>query len=696
MTKCWRLDTPAQTMVIASRNGGMAEIVYWSAPLPENEDLDTLTASTFVSPGGGVLDVMTPVSVCPEASAGFAGHPGLKIANTDGRGIYPLFRFASDQLTETSLGLTFEDKENGLAYSLKVEADPETNVIKLSANLTSKNDICINWFTAPAIPGPQLSDDFQTFTGRWIGEFQINRINWAQGAHMASAPGGRTSHERQPSISLPERGTSETHGNAIGLHLGWSGGHTLVAEELPSGFRQIQFGATGQLGPQKSFETPPLYGSFSSKGLNGVSQSFHEHLRHRIINYADPKRPRPVHYNCWEAVYFNHQPEELKELATRAADLGVERFVLDDGWFGKRDDDTSSLGDWTVDARKWPDGLQPLIDHVLSVGMSFGIWFEPEMINPDSDLFRAHPDWVLGPSDQPTGRNQLVLDLTNPNVPAYLFDAISAILTQYPDIEYIKWDHNRVLPHNSQAQTHALYALLDRLRAAHPNVEIESCSSGGGRIDFGILERTQRIWTSDSNDAAERWKIQRGCSYFFPPEITGSHIGPRVCHTSGRQFPMPFKVSVAGSRAMGLEMDLRELSDAEAKEISEGIASFKARRNLLHNGRLFRLESSDPDVIAEMHVAKDGAEFVLFSGQMQPSSQQIARPLRLSGLDPDATYKINLENQVEIVENFNRGPRNPLVGGKPLMMTGTALMNLGLQLPNSFPDTIWTVIGTRQ
>ena len=698
MIQCWRLDTPAQTMVFASWHGRLAEIVYWSAPLKADEDLGTLAACTAVSPSGGMLDVVAGVSICPEEAAGFLGHPGLILTDETGHHVRPCFKFTKQVKTTDNghLSLQFDDLKNQITYVLNAAADPETDVIKLSATLSAQGNINIQWFAAPVVPGPQLADAFITFTGRWTGEFSLNTVPWVQGAHTATAPGGRTSHERQPGVILPCRGTTETQGEAYGLHLGWSGGHNLIAEELPSGGRQVQLGATGALMTEYTqVETPPLYATYSSHGMNGVSQSFHAHLRHKILKYADADRPRPVHYNCWEAVYFDHKPDELMDLASRAAELGAERFVLDDGWFGRRDDDTTSLGDWTVDNRKWPDGLQPMIDHVHSTGMTFGIWFEPEMVNPESKLFEAHPDWVLGSLDQPTGRGQLVLDISLPEVTDYLFKAISAILTVYSDIEYIKWDHNRVLPHSSQRQTIALYGLLDRLRDAHPKVEIETCSSGGGRIDFGILTRTQRFWTSDSNDAAERWKIQRGASYFFPPEITGSHIGPRICHTSGRQFPMPFKAAVAGSRAMGIEMDLRELTDTEAAQIKDAIATFKTRRDMLHRGVLYRLDSADPDVIAEMHISKTGQDFLLYAAQMQPSKQQMARPLRLSGLDPDARYNLTLDTPDEVVEVMNRGDKNPLVAGETITLSGTALMQRGLQLPNSFPDTIWTVLGER-
>ena len=680
-------------MILASWENRLPDVIYWGKPLSRGENLEDLAKSTMIAPTGGMMDLVAGVSLSPEEAGGFAGHPGLILTDETGYNLRPVFIFKEAKESANALELVFEEED--LTYIFRAKADPETNVIKLSASLHSEIPVHVHWMAAPVLPGPQLSDEIITFTGRWCGEFNPTRIPWKQGSHTASAPGGRTSHERSPSLFVPERGTTETQGNAYGFHFGWSGGHHLIVEELPSGERQIQFGATGKLAPEDApFETPPLYVSFSDKGLNGVSQSFHQEAR-QILKYADPSRPRPVHYNCWEAVYFDHDPELLMDLASRAANLGAERFVLDDGWFGKRDDDTTSLGDWTVDLRKWPDGLQPLIDHVEETGMTFGIWFEPEMVNPESELFNKHPDWVMGSLDQPTGRAQWVLDISLPEVTEYLFNAISAILTEYPGIEYIKWDHNRVLPHASQRQTFALYRLLARLNETHPNVEIESCSSGGGRIDFGILEHTKRVWTSDSNDAAERWKIQRGASYVFPPEITGSHIGPRICHTSGRQFPMPFKAAVAASRAMGIEMDLRELTREEATEIRNSIATFKTRRALVHNGTLHRLESADADVIAEMHVSKDGNDFILHAAQMQPSRQQIARPLRLSGLDANAQYEVRLDNPEQIVEVMNRGEKNPLLMGEKVTLSGRALMSIGLQLPNSFPDTIWTVLGSK-
>jgi alpha-galactosidase len=398
-----------------------------------------------------------------------------------------------------------------------------------------------------------------------------------------------------------------------------------------------------------------------------------------------------VHYNCWEAIYFNHNLGDLSAIADRAAAIGAERFVLDDGWFGRRDDDTTSLGDWVIDRNKWPDGLHPLIAHVHGLGMTFGLWFEPEMVNPDSDLFRAHPDWMLGPRDQVTGRNQMVLNMALPAVQDYLFAAISAVLTEYP-IDYIKWDHNRLLPVVDAEQTRGAYALFDRLRAAHPLVEIESCASGGGRIDAGILARTHRVWLSDSNDALERLRMQHDAALFLPSCITGSHVGPRKSHTSGRILPMGFRAWVAAQRHMGFEMDLRELTEEEAATLTEITAWYKANRDWMMAGKIHRLDAADVTVTAEIQIAAEGRRFVLFAGQADASPQILPRPLRLTGLDPNARYRISLRNPGDKPPQ-SRGP-NVLKSG-PLTLTGRALMGQGIVLPVAWPATMWVVEGER-
>jgi alpha-galactosidase len=467
----------------------------------------------------------------------------------------------------------------------------------------------------------------------------------------------------------------------------------MVAEELPDGRRQVQFGhaAGSETTPGRRFETATLFAVFSDAGLSGAARAFQRHLRDHLVPWPDRDRPRPVHYNCWEAVYFDHDLATLSEIAERAAGLGAERFVLDDGWFGRRDDDTASLGDWQVDRRKWPDGLAPLIARVHALGMAFGLWVEPEMVNPDSDLHRAHPEWVLGPEDQPLGRNQLVLDLGRADVRVHLFARLDARSGEYP-IDYLKWDHNRLLPGPDAAQTRGTYDLIDRLRTAHPAVEIESCASGGGRIDFGILARTQRVWLSDSNDALERLRIQHDAALFLPAAVTGSHVGPRTCHSSGRVLPMAFRAWVAAQRHMGFEMDLRELTPDESATLAAVTAWWKANRHWTMGADILRLDSADPAVIAEIQIARDGDRFVVFAGQAAASETSLPRPLRLAGLDPAARYRVALRNP-EGAPPQSRG--TPALKTGPLTLSGAHLMARGLSLPVAWPATMWVIEGTR-
>ena len=414
-------------------------------------------------------------------------------------------------------------------------------------------------------------------------------------------------------------------------------------------------------------------------------------MRDRIVTWPTPNRPRPVHYNCWEAVYFDHKLDELCDIADRAAALGAERFVLDDGWFGQRDDDTSALGDWVVDPRKYRDGLGPLIEHVHNTGMTFGLWFEPEMVNSDSDTYRAHPDWVLGDIDQVLGRQQMVLNMALPDVQNYLYDRMALILGDH-DIDYIKWDHNRVLPTPDAAQTRGTFALLDRLRTDFPMVEIESCSSGGGRIDFGVLERTQRVWLSDSNDALERLQIQHNAALFLPLSITGSHVGPRHCHTSGRTFDISFRAWVAAQRHMGFEMDPRELTETEMQTLTRVTTWWKNNRHWMERADILRLDSTDPAIIAEQQLAADGSQFVVFAGKAGTSTQIAPRPLRLTQLQGDAMYNIRLVNRDD-THHLSRG--TPMIKDQDINVSGTYLMHHGLVLPWAFPDTMWVAQGER-
>ena len=692
MIQCWRLDDGYQSLILGAQDARLAEVVYWGPRLPDDEDLDTLVRAHAIDLTGGMLDRNPDLSLCPEATRSFPGQPGLIMRAKDGAPLLPKFTYHSEDLSSDRLSLTYADAVNGLRYTARFTINSTTHIIEAQAWIEADNPVHLHWLCAPVFPGAQLSDEMIDVAGRWCGEFQLNRTPWSAGIRYRENRTGRTGHEHFPGLIVPCRGATNTQGYTYAFHYGWSGGHRMLAEELPDGRRQIQFGHAAWIegDARTSFETAPLYAVFSEDGINGCAVAFQRHLRDEIVTFPDPTRPRPVHFNCWEAVYFNHDLPVLKDIATRAAKLGAERFVLDDGWFGKRDDDMQSLSDWAVDPRKYPDGLRPLIDHVTGLGMSFGIWFEPEMISPNSDVHRAQPDWALGSDDQTLGRTQKALNMALPEVRDFLFERIGKILRDHA-IDYVKWDHNRVLPMPDAAQTRGSYALIDRLRDAFPNVEIESCASGGARIDFGILSRTQRVWLSDSNDALERLRIQHDAALFLPMAVTGSHVGPRRCHTSGRTLDIRFRAWVAAQRHMGFEMDPRELTEEEATVLSDVTAWWKVNRAWMFHADILRLDSPDLAVIAEQQLAQSGDRFVVFAGKAATSSQIAPRPLCLTRLTPAAKYRIELINR-EDADHLSRG--DPALKSGPITVSGAYLMNHGLTLPWSFPETMWVIEGT--
>ena len=372
--------------------------------------------------------------------------------------------------------------------------------------------------------------------------------------------------------------------------------------------------------------------------------------------------------------------------------MGAERFVLDDGWFKNRKSDKAGLGDWFVDNTIFADGLGPLIDHVKAKNMEFGLWVEPEMVNPDSDLYRAHPDWVLNADPAPLilSRNQLVLDLTRTEVQTYLFERLDTLLTEY-SINYLKWDMNRAVyqPNNQSGravghhQTNALYTLLARLRTAHPTVEIESCSSGGGRADFGILAFTDRIWTSDSNDALDRLAIQKGFSLFFPPEVMGAHVGPATCHATGRVLSMDMRVGVAMFGHMGIEANLLDINDEQKQTLKAGLALHKQHRKLLHGGRSVRINTPHGQSGFGV-IATDGGEAIFSCAQLDTLSHSVGARFRFSGLDKDSRYEVKIIWPLKPT-SYSTSILEVIDGS---VISGDGLINVGIQLPIMLPASV--------
>jgi alpha-galactosidase len=406
-----------------------------------------------------------------------------------------------------------------------------------------------------------------------------------------------------------------------------------------------------------------------------------------------------VTLNVWEAVYFDHDVARLSALADRAARIGVERFVLDDGWFRHRRDATAGLGDWFVDEDVWPAGLTPLIEHVRATGIEFGLWFEPEMINPDSDLYRAHPEWVLAAGDRmpEPQRNQLVLDLTNQAAFAYVQERLDDLLGRY-DIGYVKWDHNRdLLEAGSRShgwapaaheQNAAFYRLLEVLRQRHPEVAFESCASGGGRIDLGVLERVQRVWTSDMTDALSRQQVQRWTTQFVAPEYLGAHISSPTSHQTGRTLPLDFRAATALFGAFGIEWDLTEATDDELDRLADWVALHKQWRPLLHSGRVVRIDTSDDAVLAHGVIGTDRSTALLAHVQLDESAHNRGVTLRVPGLDPTRRYRCDWVGPIDNARVSGSPQPNPTgpTAGEPV--TGEALARVGLWLPRRRPEQI--------
>ncbi|MEV0481818.1 alpha-galactosidase [Streptomyces sp. NPDC050508] len=489
--------------------------------------------------------------------------------------------------------------------------------------------------------------------GRWAAESRLVRSSLTYGEKVIGSRRGHTGHQHLPWLALDTDATEE-RGEVYGCALGWSGSWRIAVAQLPDARVQITGGAGYDdsglllLEAGESFTTPVFAGLWSESGFGGASRTWHSYQRTYVIPDAD--QDRPVLYNSWEATQFDISEEQQETLAQRAAAVGVELFVVDDGWFGARTSDRAGLGDWTPNPDRFPAGLKPLADRVHAQGMQFGIWVEPEMINPDSDLYRAHPEWVQYQEGRKRTefRNQLVLNLAREDVQEYLWEQLDGLLSSAP-IDYVKWDFNRCFtdagwPGEAYPQrlwvdhVRALYALLDRLREAHPGVAFESCSGGGGRIDLGIMSRTDQVWTSDNTDPLDRLAIQHGFSQIHPARVMAAWVTDSPNNQlNGRVSSLRFRFVSAMAGVLGVGGDLSEWTEAELAEAREWVALYKEIRPLVQHGDLYRLRPPTGGLSAVQYVRGDGT-VVLALLQAQHYGEPVPA-LRLRGLDPTASYE---------------------------------------------------------
>ena len=669
--------------------GDFAEILYWGQPV--KGELVNFRQSLYRPVPYGRLDTDIAMTLSPELGRGVFSSPGIE-GHRNGLDWSPVFSVKKINQENQSIIIFSEDNQAGLHLTTELFLGTD-DVLKTRHTLkNTKQDIYhINRF-ANTLPLPTRVNELMTYYGRWVNEFQTQRQPLTQGGYQQENRRGRTSHEHYPALVAGTANFGELDGDVWGFHFAWSGNHRLRVDVKADGRRFMQaeviyLPGEVMLKEGESITTPWLYASYSHQGLNGMSQQFHSHVRQQILPSEFAKKPRPIHLNTWEGIYFEHDPHYIMDMATQAAEMGVERFIIDDGWFKGRNDDKAGLGDWFLDENKYPDGLEPVVDHVNALGMEFGLWFEPEMINKQSDLYSQHPEWLLAVEgyQQPTGRNQYVIDLQNKDAFSYLLARLDYFLSTY-NIAYIKWDMNReiVQPgHLGQAaatkQVEAYYQLLDQIRKKYPQLEIESCAAGGGRIDFEVLKRTHRFWASDNNDALERQTIQRGMSYFFPPEVMGSHIGASYCHSTRRRHSVEFRGLTALFGHMGVELDPVKENKVEKQGFEHYIKLHKTFRTLLHNGQTWRIPCDDKAQQVNAVISADQSEALVLVSQLAMPTNALSGLLRIPGLDEQALYCLSV---IDKPENYN-----DIVNYQPpwtqsdCHLSGEWCKNVGLTMP---------------
>ena len=577
----------------------------------------------------------------------------------------PFAREAED--TET-LTITLRDSVIGLDVELKYHVFPSQDVIVRSARLINTGNQPLVIEKAASACVDFLYGDFDVihFHGRHCMERIPERLSLPRGVASFGSRRGMSSHHSNPFVILCDRHATENTGDCYGCMLMYSGNHLEEMEvdqagstRLVSGIHPDGFSWT--LAPGEAFQTPEALLSYSANGLNGLSSHYHDIIRHQVISPRWQTAKRPVLINSWEAAYFDFDAEKILRFAYSAKEMGMEMLVLDDGWFGKRNDDHAGLGDWVVNEKKLGCSMQELSDQIHALGLEFGLWFEPEMVNEDSDLYREHPDWALTDPDRKPmlARNQLVLDMSRQDVVDYLFDAMCDVL-DHAKIEYVKWDFNRsiancyshALPADRQGEVGhrfmlGTYQLLERLLSRYPDLMIEGCSGGGGRFDAGMLYYCPQIWCSDDTDAIERLEIQRGTSYGYPASAMGSHVSAAPNHQTGRRVPLNTRGIVAQSGTFGYELNPEKLSDAEKEEIQKQIEEYHRFAPLITHGDYYRLtELNDgKDYSAWMFAAKDGSEALVNLVVTHVRANGPFLYVKLQGLIPDASYRLEGDDQ---------------------------------------------------
>lgn len=593
-----------------------------------------------------------------------------------------------------TLEITMEDSLIGLKVVLTYTIFQKHNVITRSARFANEGNEKLKILRALSVSVDFNRNDYKFLhlAGSWARERHIEIDNLSTGRKSIDSRRGASSHQHNPFIAILSPEADEDNGEVYGFSLVYSGNFLAEAEidqyqttRVSMGINPFDF--TWLLEKGEVFQTPEVVMVYSSEGIGDMSRTYHKLYRTRLCRGEFRDKTRPVLVNNWEATYFNFNAEKIEDIARTGKELGIELFVLDDGWFGKRDSDNCSLGDWIVDSNKLPKGLDDLAKRVNHLGLKFGLWFEPEMISPDSDLYRKHPDWCIHVPNRnrSQARSQLILDLSREDVCQYIISAVSDVLKSAP-IAYVKWDMNRNMTEVGSALLNAerqretahrymlgLYRVLETITTAFPHVLFESCSGGGGRFDPGMLYYMPQTWTSDDSDAIERLKIQYGTSIVYPTSTMGAHVSAVPNHQVERVTSLKTRADVAMSGNFGYELDLTKFTEEEKKQVSEQIEQYKNIRELVQFGEMYRILSPfEGNDTAWMYVSEDKKEAFVVYVQTLAVPNPAIRNLKLKGLDPNKEY--SLETQPDVI------------------FGGDELMYIGLNIPEirgDFKSITW-------
>jgi alpha-galactosidase len=696
-SKVFRLDGGDASYVFGVNSRGELQQLYWggrlgatdafsqAAPMPEWASFDSSYSTTPQEYAGW--------------GAGLFVEPALKVSFADGNRDLVL-HYQSHTVDRNGFDVVLKDISRKIFVTLHYSVDPESGILARSA--TIRNDeaapVTVEQAAAAAWALPQGHYTLNYLTGRWAGEWNLNQETVHPGARVIESRRGSTGHQANPWFALQAGEASEDHGEVWFGALAWSGSWRITVEQdqleavrVTGGFNPFDFDYI--LHPGQSLETPVFYGGYSTSGLGGASRLLHRYEIAHVLprtatteNLAAPKL-RPVIYNSWEATEMNVNEAGQEVLAEKAAALGIDRFVMDDGWFGQRKTDHAGLGDWDVNPDKFPHGLKPLIDKVRGLGMDFGLWVEPEMVNPDSDLYRAHPDWVLNFPGRPRSeqRTQLVLNLARPDVRAYVLGFLDKLLSEN-EIAFLKWDYNRnwsepgwdQLPAGEQKKvyvefTRSLYAILAELRHRHPNVEIESCSGGGGRVDLGILRYTDEVWPSDNTDPFDRLTQQDGFTYAYTPQVMMAWVTDSPHWLNHRTTSLSYRMLSSMQGSLGVGANIAKWSDEESATVKRLIAAYHQVQATIVQGDLYRLISprDGSEFSATQTVKPDKSQSVVFTFIHSTQKGGLFPTLKLKGLDPAAQYALSA------IEGKARKDT-------PSVASGAWWMNHGLDMDQEF------------